>query len=285
MNFGVLASVVSGLVLAVWFYRISTGIMTFFNWSTQYKLLHWWHQKLLRKPLRPEYKYVLTSYFGYYNRLRKEDKLLFERRVQYFIDTKKFISRSSTLPLSNEMIVLISACAIQLTFGFPGIYFRHFYRILIYPDDYYSRITRKYHQGEVNRAGIIVLSWKNFLQGYAEKGDGRNLGLHEMAHAMLLENQITNNEYEFLSKTHLNHWYGLAENEMDKIRSGNSIFRKYGASNIHEFFAVAVEVYFEQPRELLSSHPDLYYSLASLLNQDVLEVQQMKKGDPNRATR
>ena len=248
-----------------------------FNWTTSYRLKHYWHRNFLRKGLLPKYKQILMNYFEYYLRLNEENKLLFERRLQYFIDTKKFISRSPSLPLSDEMIVLISASAIQLTFGLPGIYFSHFYRILIYPDDYYSRITQKYHQGEVNRAGIIVLSWKNFLQGYAEKGDGRNLGLHEMAHAMLLENQITNGEYEFLSNYHLNQWYTLARTEMKNIQEGNSIFRPYGASNIHEFFAVAVEVYFEQPLRLLEERPELYHCLARLLNQDVLKILQLKE--------
>jgi Mlc titration factor MtfA (ptsG expression regulator) len=173
------------------------------------------------------------------------------------------------------MVVLISACAIQLTFGFPGIYFSHFYRILIYPNDYYSRITRKYHQGEVNRAGIIVLSWSNFLQGYAQRGDGRNLGLHEMAHAMMLENKITNQEFEFLSNDHLDQWSRLAKKEIEQIKKGESIFREYGSANIHEFFAVAVEVYFEQPHFLYNQNRQLYETMALLLNQDVLKIQQL----------
>ncbi len=247
------------------------------NWGTGYRLKHFWHRNFLKKELNPRYKAILNSYFEYYLRLNDGHKRLFERRLQYFIDTKKFISRSNKLPLTDEMIVLISACAIQLTFGFPGIYFSHFYRILIYPNDYYSRITQKYHQGEVNRAGIIVLSWNNFLQGYAQKGDGRNLGLHEMAHAMLLENRITNKEFEFLSGEHLDHWYMLAKLEIKKIKEGNSIFRTYGASNTHEFFAVAVEVYFEQPLKMYAERPELYSSLANLLNQDILEILQIKK--------
>jgi len=96
---------------------------------------------------------------------------------------------------------------------------------------------------------------------------------------MLLENQITNNEYEFLSREYLEHWHKLAQQEMARIRTGSSLFREYGSTNIHEFFAVAVEVYFEQPLNLWQERRELYYSLARLLNQDVLEIIQLKKGD------
>ncbi|MCA6074556.1 zinc-dependent peptidase [Fulvivirga sedimenti] len=243
-----------------------------FNYSTQYRFKHLWHRHMIRRPLKEKYRVILQDYFIYYLKLGEEDKQLFEKRLQQFIDMKEFIVRSKSLTLSDEMIVLISASAIQLTFGFPGIYFTHFQRILIYPDNYYSLITQKYHQGEVNRAGIIVLSWKNFLSGYTDRTDGRNLALHEMAHALLLEDKIVNGEYEFLSRRHLRAWDLLATMEMERIRNGQSIFREYGATNRYEFFAVAIEIYFEKPYELNAYSPQLYRTLSNLLNQDIIKL-------------
>ena len=85
-----------------------------------------------------------------------------------------------------EMKTLIAASAIQITFGLPSVYFKRFYQILIYRDDYYSTITHHHHKGEVNTRGFIVLSWKNPVMGYINNTDGRNLKLHEMAHALRL---------------------------------------------------------------------------------------------------
>jgi len=135
MNFlgtSILVLSVSALIYMILRRAYNVAALTL-NWSTGYRLKHYWHRNFLKKELQPEYKKILTDYFDYYVRLNSENKLLFERRLQYFIDTKKFISRAKSLPLTDEMIVLISACAIQLTFGFPGIYFTHCYRILIYP--------------------------------------------------------------------------------------------------------------------------------------------------------
>ncbi len=243
-----------------------------FNYSTQYRFKHLWHRHMIRLPLQPRYRVILEEYFTYYLKLSPENKLLFEKRMRQFIDMKEFVVRSKTMNLTDEMIVLISASAIQLTFGFPGIYFSHFQRILIYPDNYYSLITQKYHQGEVNRAGIIVLSWKNFLMGYTDHTDGRNLALHEMAHALLLEDKIVNGEYEFLSRKHLREWDLLAAMEIERIKNGQSMFRAYGATNRFEFFSVAIEVYFEQPHALKEYSAQLYRALSNLLNQDIIEL-------------
>ncbi|MEL7147976.1 MAG: zinc-dependent peptidase, partial [Bacteroidota bacterium] len=140
--------------------------------------------------------------------------------------------------------------------------------ILIYPDDYYSTINKVYHQGEVNPLNrIIVISWSNFVRGI-ENIDGINLGLHEMAHALRLENVIMNEEYDFLDEQLLEKWSQLAYAEMVTIRSGvPTIFREYGATSEQEFFAVAVENFFERPKQFLTYNEDLFWVLARLLNQ------------------
>ena len=213
---------------------------------------------------------ILEKYFEFYIGLSESERSHFERRVQNFMRMKQFIPRNMK-EVTFEMKVLISACAIQLTFGLPKVYLRHFKKILVYPDNYYSTINQKYHKGEVNpRYGIIVLSWKAFIHGYYEK-EGINLGLHEMAHALHLENVILNTEIDFLDKTALKEWRNLAIEQIEKIQSGeNTFFRKYGAADEHELFAVAVENFFERPIEFNEALPKVYGILSRLLNQDLL---------------
>lgn len=171
--------------------------------------------------------------------------------------------------MTMEMKVLIAASAIQLTFGFPRVHLSYFHNILVYPDAYYSTINNRYHKGEVNpRLKAIVLSWKAFVEGYLQP-DGRNLGLHEMAHALRLENRIMNEEYNFLDKRLLNEWEIRASNTMVEIREGReTFFRAYGAHDHEEFFAVAVENFFERSQDFLKQHPLTYRTLANLLKQD-----------------
>jgi len=219
-------------------------------------------------PMRKEHKKILKKYCRFYNELDVEEKAVFEKRVQYFIKAKTFIPRNMD-HITMEMKLLIAATAIQLVFGYPNVYLTHFKRILIYPDNYYSTINKVYHQGEVNPLNrIIVLSWKNFVKGVIENESGINLGLHEMAHALRLENIIRNNEYNFLDHAILQLWEELAAGEIQKIKAGNeTIFRKYGAASEEEFFAVAIENFFERPGLFKAYHQELYDILARLLRQ------------------
>jgi len=224
--------------------------------------------------IRPEYQQILAGNFPYYQRLSAQHKKRFEARVQAFIDYKQFIPRN--LPaVTAEMKVLIAATAVQITYGLPHIVLQHFSKILIYPDDYYSSINETYHRGEVNpRFGIIVLSWRSFIEGYLNPNDGINLGLHEMAHALHFENAIFNGEANFLEQEVLTLWNQLAQTEINDMIEGRSkFFRAYAASNVWEFFAVAKETFFERTQVMKQAKPELFYCLIRLLKQDPLEIQ------------
>lgn len=222
-------------------------------------------------------KKILKEYCLYYNLLDEHNKKIFQKRVQKFISIKQFIPRG--IPeVTDVMKVLIASSAIQLTFGHPAVYFEHFWRILIYPDSYYSTIHQRYHHGEVNLRGLIVLSWKSFLKGITDRKDGINLGIHEMAHALRFENAIRNNEYDFLDGSKLKRFDTLALEEMEKINSEESpFFRKYAGTSSHEFFAVSIEYFFEKPKEFKDYDPDLFSALVELLNQNPLNL---LKNDP-----
>ncbi len=46
--------------------------------------------------------------------------------------------------------------------------------------------------------------------------------------------------------------------EMEKAWRGRSVLRKYAGTNEAEFFAVAVETFFERPGALRRATPELY---------------------------
>ncbi|MEO9966295.1 MAG: zinc-dependent peptidase [Reichenbachiella sp.] len=223
------------------------------------------------RPLSASRKKILLKRFPYYVNLSENKRRRFEQKVQYFIHVKEFIPRQIPV-VTEEMKVLIAACAVQLTFGYPKIFLSHFKRILVYPDNYYSTINKTYHKGEVNpRMQAIVLSWKAFVEGYIDQEDGRNLGLHEMAHALRLENLILNAEYNFLDAEVLESWQRLADEEMINIANGqSSMFRDYAGTDPDEFFSVAIENFFERPEKFKGLMPNLYGILVLLLKQDPL---------------
>ncbi len=261
-----------GLILLILFlivvlYNIFATIRAFIKWYFGDYI----NKYLLIANIDPVYKAPIEKYLPYYRKLSLPDKVIFEKRVQKFINQKQFIPRGMDR-VTDEMKALIAGVAIQLTFGHPSIYFAHFKKILVYPDNYYSEISKRYHKGEVNVGGLIVLSWKNFVEGFIHDNDGRNLGLHEMAHALRLENAVTNEEFSFLDDDLLKTWTDLCYQEIEKINNGESaFFRAYAATNSQEFFAVAVENFFERPKEFSAERPKLYDTLAKMLNQDPLK--------------
>ena len=229
---------------------------------------------LILRNLDKKYKPYLVKYFNFYNSLDQKSKLQFERRVQRFIDLKDFIPRGGLAEVTTEMKAMIGACAIQLTYGYPGVYFMHFWKILVYPDNYYSTITHKYHKGEVNIRGIIVLSWNSFKEGFENPTDGKNLGFHEMAHALRLLNIVENEEYDFYDRETMNQFEELARVETIKILNsqGESIFRKYCVTNMDEFFAVAIENFFERPDEFRNYNAEMYRLLTLILKVDPISI-------------
>jgi hypothetical protein len=150
--------------------------------------------------------------------------------------------------------------------------FDAFHKIIIYPDKYYSPITKQYHKGETNpAAGYIVLSYTNFKSGFDNKHDGINLLMHELAHALWLENKIF--EYEIFDEAALRAYEFAAHMVMVTLEEGDRHFlRPYAFTNREEFFAVAVENFFERPAAFKQELPELYSILAKLLNQDPLAL-------------
>ncbi|MFC0263574.1 zinc-dependent peptidase [Fontibacter flavus] len=226
---------------------------------------------LFFKKLSIEDVSVLKKFFPYYRNLSDDHQREFIERLRYILVSKTFVPRGGLKEITREMELLISATAVMVTFGFRQVKLSHFSKILVYPDDYYSTINKKYHRGEVNpKLGIIVLSWKSFVDGFLQVNDGVNLGIHEMAHALKLENQIHyNQESNFFNPQRWKVFAKFAHEEILKIKSGKvSFFRESAAIDSHEFFAVALESFFEKPSDFKNYHPELYQALVFLLKQD-----------------
>jgi MtfA peptidase len=114
-----------------------------------------------------------------------------------------------------------------------------------------------------------VVSWSNLLRGFESHTDGQHLGLHEMAHALRLINVISNNESGLYNPKYMKFFDVEACREMTKIAAGHpSIFRAYATTHVEEFFAVAVEMFFEMPQQFKNYNPRLFLLLTQILKID-----------------
>lgn len=214
---------------------------------------------------------ILDHNFPYYQKLSPTDQLEFQRKIRLILFTKKFISRGGLKQVSLEMKILIGATIAQVTFGWSKVCLLHFDKILIYPDDYYSTIRKVFHRGEVNpKLGLIVFSWRSFIAGLTNQTDGINLGIHEVAHALKLQNLLTQSgESRFFDSKAWISFTEISKLEAERMKLNfNPLFRNSAFKDEHEFFAVALEVFFEKSSEFKQEFPLLYQVLVSLMRQD-----------------
>ena len=210
---------------------------------------------------------VLKKRFDYFNALSMTEQKRFLARHKKFMRSKIF--KIHTYNGFKEMPILISATAIQLSFGLEEFMLPYYKYIHIFPQEFLGlHPTMRFLEGNVS-GNAINISWKHYLEGYEKKADGQNLGLHEMAHAYYCQfniyniniNSFKNNYNEFKKKAII--VSVLEQNAVDKIYSDNA-FR-----NIDEFWAESVEIFFERSNVLKEKHPLLYETIYTLLNQDL----------------
>ncbi len=215
----------------------------------------------------------LLTHYSYYKELSPEGKEKFITRLINFLSDKKFVGMNG-LNVTDEMRVWISATAIQITFGLDIYHLPHFHTIRVYPEIFYSKLLDAELKGGTSPGGIIMLSWEDFQKGHASTDDKINLGLHEMAHALLLD-MLHGTRSNRQLEAEIGEWEAAGNVEMEKLRKKTPHFlRSYGGVNEHEFFAVSVEHFFEAPSEFKMRLPFIFKRLCRLLNQDPTNVRQ-----------
>ena len=267
--FAYISALLFGLAFVMWLRRLGDDIYSIFHILFNYFFRNSFNRYLLVKPLNLEYKNFLNG-FSYYQNLSEENKNLFEKRVQKFIDIKEFYPQGNLKEVTSEMRFYVAASAIQLTFGMPGVYLKHFSRVFLFYDSFYLEGSHGLKKGNVYKnTGKITLSWKNLKEGSVDEKDGRHVGLHEMAHALRFENLIKNEEYGYFKWFDVQNLDRIAGLEIDKISNQErTIFAQYDVPDHHEFFAVLVELFFEKSNELMKYNAQLYNLTCNLLRQD-----------------
>jgi MtfA peptidase len=214
---------------------------------------------------------VLEKHFPYYNTLSGLQKATFIQRTQLFMADKIFKIHCSTG--YKEMPVLISAAAVQLTFGLKKYLLPNFTFIHVYPQEFLGvHPTIRVLEGNVS-GHAINLSWKHFLEGYKDSIDGRNTGLHEIAHALYYQTFVVEENIDRNFRDTFNEFteYGNKVFETE-LKPGNDLYSDYALKNFQEFWAESIEIFFEKPAQLKNTYPSLYGALVEMLNQNPLSI-------------
>lgn len=225
--------------------------------------------KKLKDSVVKEYEQLLLPSLPYYADLTAEERDKFLKRLYRFHHSKDF--HFVGIAETKEPPVLISAVAIQITFGLKKFMLPFFRDIYIVSDAYHVRGVDELYIGHVSPTGIYI-SWKHFQEGFAIPDDGINVAYHELAHAVHRENfiQQTGIDWDFREDfARLSHVFGPSLTEA--IKEKKSYLRGYAFRDFYEFWAVSVEAFFEEPKGLLENMPGLYNIIRETLNQDPLK--------------
>jgi len=215
-----------------------------------------------------EYHDILSKHSPYFRTITESDKEKFIGRARKFISQKIFYIHSSNS--FKEMPVLVTASAIQLSFGLDKYLYPHFKYIHIYPEEFLRTHPELcFLQGNVS-GNSIRLSWKHFLKGLQNNTDGQDVGLHEMAHALYYQTFVTETHVDKDFRNFFDDFNDdgnkvyLAEQAMEA-----GLYSKYAMQNFQEFWAESVEIFFEKPILLREKYPDLFEAMKNILNQDL----------------
>lgn len=211
---------------------------------------------------------ILSKHFPYYTGLDAYLQRRFLRRTVRFIGAKLFIIKSSIA--FREMPVLTAAAGVQLTFGLNGWLLPWFRYIRIYPEAFASEVEFKLLVGNVS-ARTITVSWHHFLHGYAHSADGSNVALHEMAHALWYQKLEVDKRDALNFRDRYQRLMRCCKEARGFETSGHyDLYSDYGTTNLQEFWAESVELFFERGAELRRLYPEVYAAMVRLLKQDPL---------------
>jgi len=215
-----------------------------------------------------EVERILVKWYPYYVQLEQSLKEKFLQRLLHFMNSKTFIIKNNEG--YREMPVLVSAAAAQLAFGLDD-YLLPFYKyIRIYPTEYPGDDFLKTLAGNVEN-NTITIAWNQFLKGNDDLTDGSNVGLHEMSHALYFQKLVVEGDHTRGFRKSYNRLLSECQEACKTERAGRkNLYSAYADTNLQEFWAESVEIFFEKPAELNRQYPSVYEAMKVLLNQDPL---------------
>ena len=246
----------------------SGGIYYFLIYYPRYRK----RRDIARRPLSNSDRKILKDNVSFYTSLSGADRKTYEADIAIFL-AEHTITGIDDVQITRKVQLLVAATAVRLVFGRPEWEYRDFGEILVYPggfrtDGSYSTDISgadKAAAGLVHSTGNVILSLPHLLRGFQHDNDGYNVGYHEFAH--VLDGYRPDGIPDELTLGAYRPWVEVMHREFEKVHKGRSILRRYAGTNPAEFFACAVEAFFEKPEKMRKKAPELYAQLSEFFNQ------------------
>ncbi len=227
--------------------------------------------RALKQPMPAGWKVILTEVSSFYRVLDEEGQQRFERDVLIFLSDFP-VEGLRRQPVDIKTKLRVASGFATLLHGRP--YWEPPIKdgVLVYPGE---RFSRDYKTGKGTRAGQasvnspMIVTAGSLEQSFGNPDDGYNVIYHELAHYFDLEDgRAEGIPSSRIPADKIDRWKTLIHDEWQKAREGRSFLGAYAATNEAETFAVAVEVFFENPQLMNANNPGLYEVLQDFFNID-----------------
>lgn len=177
------------------------------------------------------------------------------------------VTRAMQLTIASQASLLCLGAQPD-SFALPG-------EILVYPDAFYiPREMPDEHgliddlpmlaSGEAWQEGRVILSWADVEKALSGAPD--NVVLHEFAHLL---DFAAPEAAGAPPMARFDSWSATFGDAFETLRrDGSPVIDMYGTENPTEFFAVAVEAFFQRGKELSHAHQALYSVMAAYFDVD-----------------
>jgi Mlc titration factor MtfA (ptsG expression regulator) len=256
-------------------------------------MFHWFtdrrRKKLTQAPFPALWEDIIRRNVAHYCMLEDAERAHLRALIQVFIAEKNW-EGAGGLELTDEIRVTISAQACLLLLGLPHNYYRNVKSIIVYPstvvppqrkpgffENTFAPVELEHPIiGQAFQQGPLIIIWDAAMRGGRHPESGHNVIYHEFAHKLDMLNGAADGTPPLRDRAEYRDWVLTCSREYlrlkhDTEKGKKSFLHAYGAISEAEFFAVATEQFFDQPRLMIEHAPDLYRVLQEYYRQDPSE--------------
>jgi Mlc titration factor MtfA (ptsG expression regulator) len=245
------------------------------------RVSNWLRQLFATAPVEFDeaWRPVLVGGFQHWSLLTAVELERMEQLVARFMATTDW-EAANRFELTEHIKVLIAAQASMLLLGLDLDGYDDVTSVIVHPSNVRLPGTHttgggvfssqpRMISGLAQAGGPVVLSWAAARRGARFPDHGHNVVYHEFAHRLDMLDGATDGTPPLSDDAAVERWREVCTAAYDTVRAeGSPVLRPYAGTNPAEFFAVATEVFFNQPCELFDHEPALYAELMSFYGQD-----------------
>lgn len=243
----------------------------------------WWQRRrrarLRARPFPAAWRRILRQRVPAVACLPPDLQQRLKQHILVFLADKPFVGCAGQV-IDDELRVVVAAQACLLLLGRADAeVYPKLHQVLVYPGAFVTRVSQAADGGVVQEQrqvlsgqswahGQVVLGYADVLAGAADPGDGQNVVLHEFAHQVDQDKGVADGRPWLPGRARRRRWAMVMDDAFWRAQHPSTdqpgVFGAYAATAPAEFFAVATELFFEQPQALADAEPAVYRELAGL---------------------